>query len=376
MAIPVAENTGNPVQQWYFHWAEREPLRPALITERGSIPYADLGERIRDRARRFDSMGVGPGTRVVWDARCAGEEWVVGLIAGLAVGAGMVLPDPAWPETTRSACLAPLLPAGGEDPDRGEAGVWLFTSGTTGIPKARHRTVAQLGEMADRVLSKIPRPLREGHPVSLCIVPLYHGYGLVNVLLLIHALGGTVVLENNFRPRRAAQLIGEYGVEVLFGTRALYLLLANPALWQAGEGSSLLWCVNSTGWIEQEVARRFAECTGCSVRQQYGTTETGPLCLDSEPSPSGLEYCVGLPLPGVVIGVRDEDGRVLPPGHSGRLVVRFDNGWAPPLERADEGFFRLEDTGMLDDQGRVFVYHDPARWRRWAGGGASTGEKI
>jgi long-chain acyl-CoA synthetase len=288
----------------------------------------------------------------------------------------MILPDPAWPEATRSACLAPLFQAGGDSPEQSEAGVWLFTSGTTGIPKARHRTVAELGEMVDRVLSRMPRPLREGRPVSLCIVPLYHGYGLVNALLLILAVGGTVALEDGFRPRRAARLIREQGVEVLYGTRALYRLLADHALWGDGERLRLRWCVSSTGWLEQEVARKFADHAGCPVRQQYGTTETGPLCLDSEPIPSGLEYCVGLPLPGVVIGVRDEEGRVLPPGESGRLVVRFATGWAPTLEREGEGFFRLEDRGMLDDEGRVFVYHDPTRWRRWTGGGASTGERV
>jgi len=109
---------------------------------------------------------------------------------------------------------------------------------------------------------------------------------------------------------------------------------------------ALRWCVSSSFGLDPETAAAFAARTGCPVRQQYGTTELGPLCVDDEEPPRPQPGCVGRPLPGVEVEARDGDGRRLAPGGRGELFVRVEpaRDWWP-----------TGDRGACDAEGRVFV---------------------
>jgi acyl-coenzyme A synthetase/AMP-(fatty) acid ligase len=359
---------------WYSEQAESFQARAALVSNGEPITYARLQESILSESTRLRRSGIGPGTCIVLD-RCANSEaWVVGLLAGLAMGASPILVDVDWPVSRKrdlTRTLRPVAALAGTSDLRSEAvpeatnvgesraadppGVWLFTSGTTGLPKPHFRSLPQLETMVARIRGRLPAEATAGIPVGLCLVPLHHGYGLMNALLLVHALGGTVVLDERFLPRRAVGRIRLHGVKLLFGTPAHFRILARPALWRGCSGTELVWCVNSSGKLDSKVARRFADLSGCPVREQYGTTETGPLCVDADLPPAGLEGCVGRPLDGVRFDVRDASGGSLPLGRSGHLAVRFADGSVPKLRAAGDGFFFTGDIGALDADGRVFV---------------------
>jgi acyl-CoA synthetase (AMP-forming)/AMP-acid ligase II len=102
----------------------------------------------------------------------------------------------------------------------------------------------------------------------------------------------------------------------------------------------------------------------------YGLTETsstiallGPedhrLALSSDdPAVRSKLSSVGRPLPGIEIEVRDDAGRVLPPGASGHLFLRgeqISGEYAGSSQLDDDGWFPTRDCGWVDDDGYVFI---------------------
>jgi long-chain acyl-CoA synthetase len=239
-----------------------------------------------------------------------GETWLVRLLAGLAGGAEVVLPDTDWSGPERARAFA-RLPDAGAGP-----GVWLYTSGTTAEPRPFFRSTAELATMVERIRETVPADLAAARPAGRCLAPLDHGFGLMNGLFLVHALGGTVVSSD-----APAQL--------LFGWPVHFRALLDEGI---GRRTELRWCVSAAYGLDRETAAAFRARTGCPLRQLYGTTELGPLCVDTDEDPE--PPCVGRPLRGVEIEVDDD----------GALTARVGG------DRHATG-----DLGRLDDLGRVYV---------------------
>jgi len=362
------------VFSWYSHWASRSPDKAALILDSKALSYAELYTRLNEERVRLDQSDIRPGMRVVLDIAPGSNEWLVGLLTGLAAGLQLILPDPDWDKIKLKAYSKSLRPEAAllyqqqlvvkyvsarwpttrSSYSEAGPGVWHFTSGTTRLPRPHFRPITALNRMVARVKRQLPDDIASGKPVSLCIVPVYHGYGLINALLLPHALGGTVLCADASTPEAIQQHLLE--AEMFYGWPLHYCaLVENPGnKWK--RRNKLKWSVSSSFYLEPAVARRFAHLYGCPVRQQYGLTETGPLCLDSAPVPIDIPACVGKPLDGIELCVLDNQGRRLNSDKRGRLAVRVAHESISGLQHAGEGFFDTGDIGMCDDEGRVFVY--------------------
>lgn len=267
-------------------------------------------------------------------------DWVVSLLRTIDAGRQAVLADPEWTAAERRSAIDALVA-----PDNGEAGLWLFTSGTTARPKPRFRSVAAVTAMLERVRARLPPAVAGGRPSTVAMVPLHHGFGVLNSLLLVHLLGGTVHLGD---ADAAPTIIGEHDIRVLYAWPPHLVTLA-----ERGVKTHLEWCVSSSRRLDAEVARHFAERTGCSVRQQYGTTEAGPLTVDTGDPPDPA--CVGTALDGIDLRVVDGDGTEQPAGTEGRVAVRPSEWFAPQLEPASDGRYYPGDRGWMDAEGRLFL---------------------
>lgn len=355
---------------WYTHWATHQPNDRALVTPSATLSYESLFDRVTDASSRFKLAGIGPGARIILDTAPMSEDWVIGLLSALHRGAQVIMPDTAWLREERKVCLASLRPshilgiANELDPLERETeseatneapGVWLFTSGTTGSPQPHFRSVALLASMVYRVRERLPEDVIETRPASLALAPLYHGYGLVNTLLLTHALGGSVVLDDGHDAHKIAGSLLRHNIQVLFGWPSHFKLLAKDSVSNALKAAPLRWAVSSSSKLDPVVASRFSDASECPLRQQYGTTETGPLCLDDEMATAGDTRCIGRPLSGIEIQVLGSQDEILPKGEEGMLAVRFSEGVPRPPQLANGEFWRVGDLGKIDSQGRVFL---------------------
>lgn len=364
------DSLGDHFFPWYGYWASLNPKGAALVTPSATLSYETLHSRIADIGSRFKLAGIRHGTRVVLDSTTMNEDWIIGLLSALYAGAQVIIPDTAWTPSERSTCLAVLNPSSvlvvgnntvhlEKNPEHaaidGEAGVWLFTSGTTSSPQPHFRSIALLSSMVYRVRERMPEDVTGCHPASLAVAPLYHGYGLVNTLLLTHALGGNVVLHDRQDARGMADSISKHAIQVLFGWPAHFKLLAEGAVKRDLRASSLRWAVSSSSKLAPVVARRFSENSGCLLRQQYGMTETGPLCLDDALDTTGDPTCIGRPLSGIEVQVFGSKNQPVPQDKTGMLAIRFAEGVMRPTHLLDGEFWRTGDNGKIDKKGRIYL---------------------
>ena len=96
------------------------------------------------------------------------------------------------------------------------------------------------------------------------------------------------------------------------------------------------------------------------IHRTYGLTECGRVTAGDFTDPGMPASAVGPPAPGVELIVRDENGRELPRGETGRVFISSDmvmkGYWGRPAENAElleGGWFKTRDLGYIDDRGLV-----------------------
>ena len=225
-----------------------------------------------------------------------------------------------------SSLLAPnsaTLPKPADGSDRA-LGALPFSSGTTGLPKGVMLTHANLVTNAYQVLTPGESGTFTADDVALCVLPLYHIYGLNVVLNPFLLVGGTIVLTPRFEITRA--------LELMVREQATFMPLVPPivnAFTQAAEAGqfprehSVRHIKCGAAPLSHELPRRFTALTGIKVRQGYGMTEAAPLTHmgflepelyrpDSIGRAATLTDCL----------ILDDSAKPVAPGERGELVMR------------------------------------------------------
>lgn len=250
-------------------------------------------------------------------------------------------------------------PGGGgraEATDERDIALWLYTSGTTGLPKAAmhtHRAMGAAGEpLARSVLGLGPQDR------VLSTSKMFFAYGLGNSIHLPAAVGASVVLnEGPVVPARIASLITAHRPTILCGVPSFFSGFVRlsgvrmpsevRAVLSAGEALS-------AGLFEL-----FHETFGLPLLDGLGATEALHHVTCNRPGDT-VPGSAGPPLPGYEVKVLDARGEQLPEGEPGELWVRgptiFDGYWKRPELTAQvlqDGWLRTGDRVRLR-AGRVF----------------------
>jgi acyl-CoA synthetase (AMP-forming)/AMP-acid ligase II len=253
-------------------------------------------------------------------------------------------------------------------PGRDEECAIVYTSAMAGVPLgailshrallANARATVEAGEYTadDR---------------ALAVLPFSHLFGLTVTLSAPLLAGGTVTPVERFNPTRAAEAVAGGAVTALVGVPAVFMgiLAALERRGDSSGGSALRLCICGGAPLTREVQDRWAEATGVELRQGYGLTEGGPVCLFNRVRAENRRGTIGIPLPGVEVELRDpERGVALPPGATGEICVAGDNvfsgyvrrapaaapddAWADGLRR-DGRWLHTGDLGSADADGYV-----------------------
>jgi O-succinylbenzoic acid--CoA ligase len=220
-------------------------------------------------------------------------------------------------------------------PPGGEPAVVLFTSGTTGGPKAALLARENL-EASARAANEVLQV--EAASRFLCVLPLYHVGGL-STLVRCELAGATVVLHERFEAEAVARELHEGTTHASLVANTLSRVLEQsadfpPAVVAVGGGP-----------VPRPLLDR-ARAAGLRVVQTWGMTETCSMASCELPDDAD-GTTAGAPLPGFEIRI-----------DSGEVVVR-----GPALMRGYLGqeplrgrFFRTGDLGELDARGRLTVH--------------------
>ncbi len=203
---------------------------------------------------------------------------------------------------------------------RDEPCFWLYSSGSTGVPKGTVHVHSSLIETA-ALYAQATLGLKESD-VMLSAAKLFFAYGLGNSLTFPLAVGGTAVLmAERTTPASIAVRLRAHRPTVFSGVPTLYAsLLASGHLPSAAE-LSLRLCNSAGEALPVEIARRWRERTGIDIIDGIGSTEMLHIFISNRPD-RVRHGTLGQPVPGFEAKIVDEYGNPVAPGEIGDLLVR------------------------------------------------------
>ncbi len=238
-----------------------------------------------------------------------------------------------------------------------------YTGGTTGLSKGAvltHRNIVAATLQAEAwftpALSKVGDLSKAN---SIAALPLYHIFALTLCLLAIRQGSSLTLIPN---PRDIPKFIAELkkrpfhmlpAVNTLFNA-----LLQNPQF-KTLDFSHL--CVSQAGGMaaSEGTAKQWQKVTGSTMIEGWGMSETCAIGTNNPVISTTFSGNIGLPLPGIDIAIKDDEGNSLPQGESGEICIRGPNVmvgyYNQPEENAkaftSDGFMRTGDIGIMDPQG-------------------------
>jgi len=232
---------------------------------------------------------------------------------------------------------------------------WLYTSGTTGTPKAamhRHGSVRFVAESYGAQVLGIRPDDR-----CLSVAKLFFAYGLGNSALFPFSVGATTILNpDRPTPDGVAALLRAERPTLFFGVPTFYAALLAADL-PPDTFASVRLCVSAGEPLPTELYKRFTARFGVDIIDGIGSTEALHIFLSNYPG-EVRPGTTGRAVPGYELRLVDDDGHPVPVGTPGHLHVRGESlttGYWCRTETTRAAFvgewMRTGDTYVLDSDG-------------------------
>jgi acyl-CoA synthetase (AMP-forming)/AMP-acid ligase II len=363
--------------------AAADPTRIAIIVDGRSVSYDEVLAAVQQCAGGLVGHGVQAGQRVaVVDTGSLLS--IATVLAAARIGAAAALMNPALtpPELQgliKNAGCANVAVAGEQCGDRvrdagvstvltgtdlttgsssvpptdvvddGRVALILFTSGTTGLPKAVGITERQL---MTRIKGMGPPFRAHAKPaVSMLAVPFFHVGGALGVLGSLYS-GNTLVVQPRFDAGEWLRLVSQHRVATTFLVPTMLQRIIDHPDFAATDLTSLVAIAYGAAAAPINLVHRaMAALPHVGLANVFGQTETlgaYTTLLPGDHRDPARAGSVGRPLPGVDVRVVDpETGNDVEPGTVGEL-------WVNTTQNVSEGWLRTGDLARLDSDGYIF----------------------
>jgi acyl-CoA synthetase (AMP-forming)/AMP-acid ligase II len=390
-------------------FARDEPTRRALSEGDRHLDYGSLWSQANALAAQFVRSGLAPGERVALilpnSIEAVVATYATWLAGGVIVplnaqakardfepwllhsGARIVVHEAAHPDAAlavQALAVQPLeivvgegtLPANalrwrdalaGDAPaaiieiDEHALAMIVYTSGTTGQPKGVMLSHANLAANVESIVSYLGLTADDS---IVSVLPFYYSYG-ASVLHTHLAVGAHLVIESNLVfPHLMVETMARERVTGFSGVPSTFVLLLNRVALEKYDLSSLRYVTQAGGAMTPTTTTRLrAALPQARVFIMYGQTEATarlawlpPDRIEEKPG------SVGVPIPGVEIEIRSENGQPAARFEVGDVYVRGANVmlgyWRDPDASAavlQDGWLRTGDMGHLDADGFLFL---------------------
>ncbi len=350
----------------------------ARFGDRVAIRSGDASYSFNDLVAGRDAFaaslsGVGPGDRVALQMTNR-VEFVFAVNAISSLGAASVLMSPAWKDREVDHALAltqpKLLITDGSVRDlvvkgdrithrTGDEAILVFSSGTTGMPKAVRHTHASLAAGTTHWIAALGLTEHDRFQVA---TPPSHILGLLNLLAATEA-GACVRLHARFDLDEVLSRIESDRITLEMAVAPIALAMANHPDLERYDLSSLRYIMWGATPVTASVAETVTKRTGVGFLAAYGASEFPVLACNPVDRPQEWRLdSAGVSPKGVELRVVDLDtGAVLEPGGVGEIQARgasMMTGYLPEAANAeafDGEWYRTGDVGFIEAGGWVHL---------------------
>ncbi|MGW2520598.1 class I adenylate-forming enzyme family protein [Streptomyces sp. NPDC001617] len=356
--------------------------RAALVFEDREYGRAELTALADGLAGVLARRGVRAGDRVALMSSNR-PEFVIAVQAVWRLGAAVVLLSPAWKRGEVEHALditepahaigdhpvlaglmpmlhldEPLAPGGATPvaPDPRADAVLVFSSGTTGMPKAVRHTHASLAAAVDHWRTALRLTANDRIQIA---TPPSHILGLLNIVTALE-VGAWLRLHRRFDLDRLLHHIELDRITVEMAVAPIALAIASHPKLERYDLSSLRFIMWGATPVTPNIAETVTRRTGVGWVPAYGASELPVIACN--PLDGARLDTPGRPVPGVEMRVVSlESGDPVGPGETGEIEVRAESlmaGYLPAEATADalhDGWYRTGDVGSLDADGWVHL---------------------
>ena len=238
-----------------------------------------------------------------------------------------------------------------------------YTGGTTGVSKGAvltHRNViAAILQGEAWFTPALHRVGDVSKTNSIAALPLYHIFALTLCLLVVR-WGAHITLVPNPRDfGKFIEVLKKRPFHMLPAVNTLFNALLQHPQFKSVDFSGL--CVSQAGGMaaSEGTAKQWLEVTSCPMIEGWGMSETCAIGTNNPVTNRDFSGTIGLPLPGIEIAIKDEEGANVARGASGEICIKGPNVmtgyYNQPEESAEaftpDGFLRTGDIGVMDERG-------------------------
>jgi len=244
-----------------------------------------------------------------------------------------------------------------------DVAVLQYTGGTTGLSKGAvltHRNIVAATLQAEAwftpALAKMGDVTKAN---SIAALPLYHIFALTLCLLAIRQGSHLTLIPNPRDIPKFVEVLKKRPFHMLPAVNTLFNALLHNPQFRTLDFSQL--CVSQAGGMaaSEGTARQWQKVTGSTMVEGWGMSETCAIGTNNPVNTTEFSGSIGLPLPGIDIAIKDDEGNSLALGEPGEICIRGPNVTPGYYEKPEEnaaaftadGFMRTGDIGIMDAGG-------------------------
>jgi acyl-CoA synthetase (AMP-forming)/AMP-acid ligase II len=242
-----------------------------------------------------------------------------------------------------------------------------YTGGTTGLSKGAvltHRNIVAAILQAEAWFTPALTKVGDVRNINgVAALPLYHIFALTLCLLGIRWGSYMTLVPNPRDIGKFIQTLKQRPFHMLPAVNTLFNALMQHPQFKTVDFSHLY--VSQAGGMaaSEGTARQWQKVTGCAMVEGWGMSETCAIGTNNPVTATEFSGTIGLPLPGIDIAIKDDEGQSQSTGGTGEICIRGPNVmtgyYNQPAETAKsftaDGFMRTGDIGFMDERGFVRI---------------------